>query len=125
MKIKVNDTVIVISGKDRGKTGKITKIIKKHDRIVVEKLNMRTKHIKKTSQRAGEKIRFEAPMHASNVMILDPKTKKPTRIGYKRLESGKKERISKKSGASLDVITAEVKTKPKKEAKTKKTVIKA
>lgn len=129
MKLKVNDNVVVMAGKDRGKTGKIIRVIKKHNRVVVEKLNLRTKHIKKTQERSGEKIRFEAPMNASNVMILDPKLKKPTRVGYKKLESGKKERISKKSGESLDIIAVEEKTKgsTKKAAKpkSKKKVIKA
>lgn len=102
MKLKLEDNVLVISGKDRGKTGKIIKIIKKHNKIVVENINMRVKHIKKAQGRPGEKIKFEAPIDASNVMILDPKENKPTRIGYKVLENGKKERISKLTGVSLD-----------------------
>lgn len=102
MKLKLNDTVLVIAGKDRGKVGKIIKVIHKHGRIVVEKVNIRTKHVRKTAQRAGEKISFEASIDASNVMILDPKENKPTRIAYKILESGKKERISKLTGTSLD-----------------------
>jgi len=131
MKLKLNDKVLVISGKDKGKTGKITKIINKHDRIVVEKINIRTKHIKKTAQRQGEKIRFEAPISSSNVMILDPSLNKPTRIGYKRLENGKKERISRLSGVSLDNIVVEAETKavtkkaPAKSTKSKKTIVKA
>lgn len=132
MKLKLNDKVLVICGKDKGKTGKITRIIQKHNRIVVEKCNMRTKHIKKTAQHKGEKIRFEAPMDASNAMILDPGMNKPTRIGYKVLENGKKERISKLSGVSLDNIVVEAETiaTPKKKTepkttKSKKTIVKA
>jgi len=102
MKVKLNDKVIVITGKDKGKVGKIIRVLKKHDKVVVEKTNMRTKHIKKTESRAGEKVVFEAPMSSSNVMILCPETNKPTRIGYKTLANGKKERIAKVSGASLD-----------------------
>ncbi len=132
MKLKLNDKVLVISGKDKGKTGKIIKVINKHNRIVVEKVNMRTKHIKKTPQRQGEKIRYEAPISACNAMILDPGMNQPTRIGYKRLENGKKERISKLSGVSLDNIVAEaetlappVKKTERKTPKSKKTIVKA
>ena len=102
MKVKLNDKVLVITGKDRGKTGKVMKVMAKHNKIVVEKVNFRTKHIKKTQTRAGEKVTFEAPINASNVMLLCPKTDKPTRVGYKVLANGKKERIAKVSGASLD-----------------------
>jgi large subunit ribosomal protein L24 len=132
MKLKLNDKVLVIAGKDKGKTGKIIRVITKQGRIVVEKVNIRTKHIKKTSQQPGQKIRFEAPINASNAMILDPTLNKPTRVGYKRLENGKKERISKLSGASLDniIVEAETKAEPKKAAekkttKSKKTIVKA
>ncbi len=107
MKLKVNDKVLIIAGKYKGKVGKITRIEHKHNRIVVESVNMRTKHIKKQQQRAGEKIRYEAPFSACNAMILDPSMNKPTRIGYKLLENGKKERISKISGVSLDNIPVE------------------
>jgi len=129
MKIKVGDKILVIAGKDKGKTGKVIKTDVKHGRVTVEKLNIRTRHIRKTQQRAGERIRYEAPLNASNVMILDPKENKPTRVGYKRLENGKKERISKLSGASLDAIQAET-TKAKAEKKevkkaSKKKTIKA
>jgi large subunit ribosomal protein L24 len=112
MKIKVNDKVLVISGKDKGKVSKVIRVIVKHNQVVVEKVNMRTKHIKKTQSRAGEKITFEAPMDASNVMVMDPKENKPTRVGYRMLENGKKERISKLSGVSLDAA-AEATTKAK------------
>lgn len=111
MKIKANDKVLVISGKDKGKVSKVIRVIAKHNQIVVEKVNMRTKHIKKTTTQAGQKITFEAPMDVSNVMVMDPKENKPTRVGYRILENGKKERISKLSGASLDALP-EV-TKPK------------
>jgi len=107
MKIKVNDKVMVISGKDKGKVSKVLRVIAKHNQIVVEKVNMRTKHIKKTQTAAGQKITFEAPMDSSNVMVMDPKENKPTRIGYKVLANGKKERIAKLSGASLDAAVAE------------------
>jgi hypothetical protein len=81
---------------------------------VVEGVNMRVRHVKKTTQQAGQRIHFEASLHASNVMLLDPKTKKPTRIGYRRDEkTGRRMRIAKKSN---DVIagTAAVKKAPAK-----------
>jgi large subunit ribosomal protein L24 len=102
MKLKTGDTVVIITGKDRGKTGKIMRVMKKTARIVVEKINIKKKHIKKTQSRAGEIISFEAPIHVSNVMLVDPKSGKRSRIGYKRLEDGKKIRIAKNSGTTLD-----------------------
>jgi len=103
MKIKVNDEVIVIAGKDKGKKGKVTRTISKSNKVVVEKVNIRTKHIKKTAQEAGQIVKFEAPIDASNVMIIDPKTKKPTRVGYRMLEKRKKERYAKVSDEPLDI----------------------
>jgi len=97
MKIKVGDSVIVIAGKDRNKIGKVLRVVKKSGRVVVEGINKVVRHMKKTKQRAGQKVTFEAPLHASNVMLLDPKTKKATRVGYKISKDGKKERIAKKS----------------------------
>ena len=105
MKIKMNDNVIVVSGKDRGKSGKVTRILTKEGKIVVEKLNMRTKHIKKTQTRPGEKITFEAPLDVSNIMVICPNCKKRTRVGYTKLETGKKQRICKKCKESLDKIS--------------------
>lgn len=133
MKLKANDKVLIITGKDKGKTGRIIRVITKHDKIVVEGANIRTKHIKKSANAAGQKITFEAPMSASNVMILDPSNNKPTRIGYRKLENGKKERIAKLSGTVLDNIPAEAKVAPKKKEKaastakstSKKTIVKA
>ena len=116
MKLKVNDQVMVITGKDKGKSGRITKVDRKNNRVTVEKVNLRVKHIKKTYNKAGEKITYEAPLSAANVMVLDPKSGKPTRVNYKKLASGKKERVATKSGNSLDNITdtAAPKTSKKK-----------
>jgi large subunit ribosomal protein L24 len=132
MKLKINDKVLIIAGKYRGKTGKITKVIQKHNKIVVEGINMVTKHIKKQQGRAGEKIVYEAPFSACNAMILDPGMNKPTRVLYKVLANGRKERISKISGASLDDIPMEAAAEPVKKVSTtakakskKKTTIKA
>ena len=105
MKLKTNDTVKVITGKDKGKTGKIMRTITSAKKIVVEKVNIRTKFIKKGESRPGERIQFEAPLDVSNVMIICPECKKTTRIGYKKLENGKKERICKKCSEAVDKAT--------------------
>lgn len=114
MKLKVNDQVMVIAGKDKGKTGQITKIDHKKNKVTVSKVNLRIKHIKKRQNQPGEKISFEAPLSASNVMVIDPKSGKPTRIKHKKLVSGKKERLSVKSESSLDNITTTVAKKTRK-----------
>ena len=101
MKFKVGDTIIVIAGKHKGKTGKIKKINHEKSTVIVDKVNMLVKYRKKTATAAGQKTQQEAPLHASNVMILCPKTNKPSRIGIRILKDGKKERFAKKSGETL------------------------
>lgn len=101
MKIKKGDMVVVISGKERNKTGKVMRVLRKTDRVTVEGLNKVVRHMRKTKTQAGQKVSFEAPLHVSNVMVLDPKTKKGTRIGYKVTKDGKKERIAKKSNSVI------------------------
>ena len=100
MKIRTGDMVVIITGKDKGKTGKILRVLPLKTRVVVEGANMRTRHIPKNPQRAGQKIRYEASIHASNVMLIDPKTKKRTRIGFV-IEDGVKKRIARRSGEVL------------------------
>ena len=105
MKVKVNDKITVIAGKDKGKSGTVMKVLSKQNKIVVEKINIKTKHIKKTAQKAGEKIQFEGPFNASNAMVLCPSCNKATRVGYKILDSGKKQRICKKCNEAIDKVT--------------------
>lgn len=103
MNFKVGDKVVVIAGKDKGKEGKIIKTLKNDNEVVVEGINMVTKHVKPSAQNEnGGIIKVEAPIHASNVMILDPKTKKRTRIAHEIDENGKKHRISVKSKERLN-----------------------
>lgn len=103
MNFKVGDKVVVIAGKDKGKEGKIIKTLKNDNKVVVEGINMVTKHVKPSAQNEnGGIIKVEAPIHASNVMILDPKTKKRTRIAHEIDENGKKYRISVKSKERLN-----------------------
>ena len=98
MNFKVGDKVVVISGKDKGSEGKIIKTLKKDNKVIVEGINMVTKHVKPNAQNEnGGIIKVEAPIHASNVMIIDPKTKKRTRIAHLVDEKGNKKRISVKS----------------------------
>lgn len=101
MKIKTGDNIVVIAGKERNKTGKIIRVLEKSGRVVVEGLNKVTRHVKKTAGKKGQKTSFEAPIHASNVMLIDPKTKKASRIGYRITKDGKKERIAKKSNSVI------------------------
>ena len=102
MNFKKGDKVVVISGKDKGKEGKIIKTLKAENKVVVEGINMVKKHVKPNGQTAGSIVDMEAPIHASNVMIVDPKTKKGTRIGYNTDKKGKKIRIARKSNENLD-----------------------
>ena len=102
MNFKTGDKVVVISGKDKGKEGTITHVLRSENRVVVEGVNIVKKHVKGNGQQAGSINEVEAPIHASNVMIIDPKPTKPTRIGHKIDKDGKKIRISKKSNSSLD-----------------------
>ncbi len=101
MKIKKDDTVVVITGKDKGKKGKVIKAMPKEHRIIVEGVNMQTKHAKATRNSPAEIKHQEGPIDVSNVMYWDSKAKAPSRVGYV-IEDGKKYRISKKSGNKID-----------------------
>ncbi|MBA9028861.1 MULTISPECIES: 50S ribosomal protein L24 [Bacillaceae] len=102
MHVKKGDKVVVISGKDKGKQGTILAAYPKKNRVLVEGINIVKKHSKPSQLNPqGGIISREAAIHASNVMPLDPKTGKPTRVGYK-IEDGKKVRVAKISGESLD-----------------------
>ncbi|MDA1061218.1 MAG: 50S ribosomal protein L24 [bacterium] len=104
MKIKLNDQVAIIAGKDKGKKGKVMKVLRKHRAIIVEKVNIKVKHVKKTQEKSGEKIEFEGKIDVSNVMIICPNCGKRTRVGYKILESKKKQRICKKCKEAVDKV---------------------
>lgn len=101
-KIKKDDEVMIISGKDVGKTGKVIEIDRKKGKVMVEGLNLVKKTMKKSNDNPnGAIIDIEAMLSISNVMILDPKTKEPTRVGFKVVD-GKKKRFAKKSGTVID-----------------------
>jgi large subunit ribosomal protein L24 len=107
MKIRKNDTVMIIAGNDSGKTGKVLKVFPKKSRIIIEGINMRKRHTKPSQKNPqGGILEKEAPIHVSNVMILDPKSNEPTRIGSKIIldeKTGKKKsaRISRLSGEMI------------------------
>lgn len=101
--VKKDDTVIVITGKDKGKKGRIIASYPRENRVLVEGVNIVKKHSKPTQQNPqGGILEQEAPIHVSNVMLIDPKSGKPTRVGYKVLENGEKVRVAKKSGEVID-----------------------
>lgn len=108
MRIKVDDEVVVIAGNDKGVRGKVLRVIPQKNRIVVAGVNMVKKHQRprptggRGGQTQGGIIEFEAPIDASNVMLIDPKTNKPTRVGVRRDENGRRIRYAKKSNTDLD-----------------------
>jgi large subunit ribosomal protein L24 len=109
MRIRTDDQVVVIAGKDAGKTGRVVRTDPKHDRVYVEHLNMIKRHQRprsvKDTQRGGEVggiIEKEGPIHVSNVMLLDPKDDKPTRVGMRTNDAGERERYSKRTGTAFE-----------------------
>jgi large subunit ribosomal protein L24 len=102
MHVKRDDLVQVIAGKDKGKQGKILKVLRKEDRVIVEGVNMITKHLRPSNVNPeGGVVKTEGKIHVSNVMLVDPKTKEPTRVGIE-IKDGKKIRVSKKTGNAID-----------------------
>jgi large subunit ribosomal protein L24 len=101
--VKTGDTVVVITGKDKGKKGRVLAAFPKANRVLVEGVNLVKKHTKPNpANPQGGIVTKEAAIHVSNVMIADPKSGEPTRIGYKSLENGKKVRYAKKSGEVIE-----------------------
>ncbi|WP_163655165.1 50S ribosomal protein L24 [Listeria sp. PSOL-1] len=102
MHVKKGDKVQVITGKDKGKSGKVLAAFPKKDRVIVEGINMVKKHTKPSNiNPQGGILNVEAPIHVSNVMLIDPKSGEPTRVGYE-VRGDKKVRIAKKSGEAID-----------------------
>ena len=103
LNVKKGDTVVVISGKDKGKQGKILVAYPEKERVVVQNANMIVKHVKPRRQgEPGGRIEKEGTIHVSNVMLVCPKCKKGVRVGYSVLENGTKVRVCKKCGASIE-----------------------
>jgi len=102
MRIKKNDTVLIISGKDRGKKGRVLKVFPGESRLLVEKINYRTAYLRRSQQNPqGGIAQVEGKIHISNVKLICPRSNKPTRVGYTILADGTKHRLSKKSGEIL------------------------
>ncbi len=105
MKFKQGDLVQVVRGssKDKGKQGKIVKTLSKENRVIIEGVRMVTKHVKPSNSNSeGGIVTVEAPIHVSNVMLVDPKSKTPTRVGYTTDKNGEKVRVAKKSNTIID-----------------------
>ncbi|MEM8964930.1 MAG: 50S ribosomal protein L24 [Bacteroidota bacterium] len=99
LKIKSGDTVKVISGNDKGKTGQVISVLIADDKVLVEDVNVVTKHVKPSAQNPeGGRNQQEAPIHISNVMLVNPATGEPTKVGRKKNDSGKNQRYSKATG---------------------------
>jgi large subunit ribosomal protein L24 len=108
-KIRKDDTVIITSGKDRGKTGRVLKVDPKKQKVYVDGLNIIKRHTRpeqvRDAQRAetvGGVVEKPGPIHVSNVMLLDPKENKPTRVGYERDDDGTRRRVARRSGSRFD-----------------------
>ena len=101
-KIKKGDTVVVLTGRSKGRSGEVIQVMPKEDRALVRGVNVVRRHQKQTASQEGGVISKEAPIHLSNVAIVDPKDGKPTRIGFKVLDDGRKVRVAKRSGEQID-----------------------
>ena len=102
LKIKRGDTVVVISGKEKGKRGEVERVIPKKNRVVVNGVNERTRHARPSQNNQQGLFTFDAPIDISNVMLVDPGSGDPTKVGYRFTDSGEKIRVAKGSGEDLD-----------------------
>ena len=101
-KIKKGDKVVVMAGRDKGKTGEVRQVMPAEGRAIVAGVNLVRRHTRPSAQSEGGIISKESPIHLSNLAITDPKTDKPTRIGFKILDDGRKVRVAKRSGDLID-----------------------
>lgn len=101
-KVKKGDRVVVLTGREKGKTGTVTRVLPKEDRVYVEGVNLVKRHQAPRPGNPGGVIEKEAALHISNVAIADPKDGAPTRVGFKILEDGRKVRVAKRSGEVID-----------------------
>jgi len=101
-RVKKGDKVVVVSGRDKGKTGEVLRVMPKESRAIVQGVNVVKRHTRQTMQQQGGIVEKEASIHLSNVMHVDPKDDKPTRVGVKRLDDGRMVRFAKRSGEVID-----------------------
>jgi large subunit ribosomal protein L24 len=101
-KIRKGDKVVVLTGRERGKSGEVIKVMPKEDRALVRGVNMVKRHQRQTAAQEGGIVTKEASLHLSNLAVADPKDGKPTRVGFKVLDDGRKVRFAKRSGDLID-----------------------
>ena len=101
-KIKKGDKVVVLTGRDKGRTGEVVTVMPKEERALVRGVNLVKRHQRQTMNQEGGIIQKEAPVHLSNLALADPKDGKPTRVGFKVLDDGRKVRFAKRSGDLID-----------------------
>lgn len=101
-KIRKGDKVVVLAGRDKGRTGEVVSVLPKADRALVRGVNLVKRHQRQTAQHEGGIISKELPIHISNIALADPRDGKPTRVGFKTLDDGRKVRVAKRSGAEID-----------------------
>ena len=100
-RIRRDDTVQVLTGKDRGKRGQVRRVLPKAERVIVQGVNLRYKHLRRSQKNPqGGRVQKESPLHASKVQLVDPKTNRPTRVGF-RIDGGRKVRYAKRSGEAV------------------------
>ena len=102
MRVRRGDNVVVISGRDKGKTGEVLRVDNARNRVLVQGVNMVKRHQRPSQTSPGGINQFEAMIHASNIALVDPKTDKPTRVGFKTLDDGRKVRVAMRSGEVID-----------------------
>jgi len=116
MYIRNGDTVQVLVGEDKGKRGQVTSVDRKKSMVTIQGINVARKHIKRGHPQSpqGGRLDIEVPMHSCKVALIDPTTNKPTRVGYRYLDDGSKERYAKKSGTSLGLVSPPKASRAKK-----------
>jgi large subunit ribosomal protein L24 len=102
MRVRRGDNVVVVAGRDKGKTGEVLRVDSARNRVLVQGVNMMKRHQRPTQTSPGGINEFEAMIHASNIALVDPKTDKPTRVGFKTLDDGRKVRVAMRSGEVID-----------------------
>ena len=102
LKIRKGDRVVVITGKDKGKSGEVLKVLPKDMRAIVQGVNLARRHQRQTAAQEGGIISKEVPIHLSNLALADPRDGKPTRVGFKIMSDGRKVRVAKRSGVEID-----------------------
>ena len=103
MKIKKGDNVVVITGRDKGKSGTVLRVLPKESRVLVQGINVVKRHTRPSAGQQGGIVEKELSIHVSNIALVDPKTSKPTRTGFRVVEGGRKVRVARRSGEVIDI----------------------